>query len=221
MPAPTSQPRHRRYSVRWQARLDAETHATREVLAQTLQRKRGSILRYVMQWGLTYTQRWTIDPSIPDRPRLVHMLVSPELGQQVHDAAAAHGVSVAAWVRHAMRQVTLEDFPASWHVRETTSRSHGSGYFHRTFGLRLDEGTPRKLETLTGALGRSAAEVIRQLIAQAKRDDFPRSWCFAVEERRAQEGGPHEPLDLSQALSQGDGHDGRDPPLPRGPQRPL
>jgi hypothetical protein len=46
----------RRYSVRRQARLDAETHAKLEELAHTFHRKRAAILRFVMQWGLTQTQ---------------------------------------------------------------------------------------------------------------------------------------------------------------------
>jgi predicted transcriptional regulator len=40
----------------------------------------------------------------------------------------------------------------------------------------LDDETSNKLERLTQAFGRSAAEVIRQLIAQASPVDFPPSW---------------------------------------------
>jgi hypothetical protein len=67
-----------------------------------------------MGWGLTQVQNWTVDSSIPNRPHLVHMLVDPELLQQFREAAEAHGASVAAWRRHAMRQVTPEAFPFSW-----------------------------------------------------------------------------------------------------------
>jgi predicted transcriptional regulator len=42
-------PRQRRYSVRQQARLDAETHAKLEALATALHRKRAQVLRHVMQ----------------------------------------------------------------------------------------------------------------------------------------------------------------------------
>jgi predicted transcriptional regulator len=49
--------------------------------------------------------------------------------------------------------------------------------------LRLDDETSARLVTLTQALHRSAAEVIRQLIAQATPDDFPQSWQMAVDER--------------------------------------
>jgi predicted HicB family RNase H-like nuclease len=106
--------------------------------------------------------------------------------KQVRDAAAAQGASGAAWVRQAIRQVTPEDFPASWHVGETAARSHESGYFHRKFGLRLDDKTSRKLEALTEAWERSAAEVVRQLIVQAAPEDLPESWRMAVEERPLQ-----------------------------------
>jgi hypothetical protein len=66
-----------------------------------------------MQWGLGHPEGWSIDLSIPDRPHLVHMLVDPGLPQQVQDAAYAHDLTVAAWLWHAMRQVTIEDFPES------------------------------------------------------------------------------------------------------------
>jgi predicted DNA-binding protein len=176
-------PRQRRYSMRHQARLDAETHAELEALANTFHRTRAAILRYVIQWGLTHTQGWTIDPSIPDRPHLVHMLVEPDLLQQVQTAAGAHGAGIASWLRHAIRQVTPEDFPASWRAGESAARSHESDYFHRKFGLRLDEVTSHKLEALTQTFDRSAAEIIRQLIAQATPEDFPSSWHLAVKER--------------------------------------
>jgi hypothetical protein len=45
--------------------------------------------------------------------RTVGMLLEPELLQQVQETAAAHGATVAAWVRHAMREATIEDFPES------------------------------------------------------------------------------------------------------------
>ena len=48
-------PRHVRYGVRYQARLDAETSATLEELARIFHRTRTEVLRYVMPWGLTHT----------------------------------------------------------------------------------------------------------------------------------------------------------------------
>jgi predicted DNA-binding protein len=117
----------------------------------------------------------------------VGMLLEPELLQQMQNAAVAHGTTVAAWVRHAMRQVTIEDFPASWRAPKTTSRSHDSGAYHRRFMLRLNEETSHKLETLTRAFDRPAAEVIRQLITQAQPRDFPQSWHLATDEQRQRE----------------------------------
>jgi predicted transcriptional regulator len=185
-PFSASQPRHLHYSARRQARLDAETHAKLEELTRTFRRKRSAILRYVMQWALTYMEAWMIDPSIPHRPHLVHMLLERELLQQVQEAPDAHSVSVAAWLRHAMRQVTREDFPPSWRAGESAVRSHDSGHYGRRFMLRFDDETLRKLDTLTQTFQRSAAEVIRQLIAQARPEEFPQSWRLAEEERRQQ-----------------------------------
>jgi predicted DNA-binding protein len=96
-----SQPRTRRYSLRYQARLDAETSAKLQELAAAFHRKHSAILRYVMQWGLAQARGWTIDQSLPAIVQTVGMLLEPELLQQVQEAAAAHGTTVAAWVRHA------------------------------------------------------------------------------------------------------------------------
>jgi predicted transcriptional regulator len=180
-----------RSSVRRQARLDGDTHARLEELARTFQRKRAVILRYVMQWGLAHTHGWTLDRSIPTTAHPVTMLAEPRLLQQVQDAADAHGASVAAWERHAMRQVTLEDFPPSWRAGETAPRSHDSGHYGKRFMLRFDDETSIKLATLTQTFHRSAAEVIRQLVAQATPEAFPQSWHLAAEERRPQDGRRH------------------------------
>jgi hypothetical protein len=197
---PEPQPRQRRYSVRRQARLDAETYAKLEELASVLHRKRAQILRYVMQWRLAHTTGWTVDPSRPDRPHLVHMLVNFELLQQVQDAADAHRTSVAAWVRHAMQQVSIEDFPASWRAEATTIRSHESGYDDRRFQLRLNQATQRRLGSLMLTFDRSAAEIIRQLMTQATPEHFPSSWQVTAHEHRAREAQPSH-----------DGLTGRDP----------
>jgi predicted HicB family RNase H-like nuclease len=188
-PSQEPQPRQRHFSVRYQARLDAETQATLEDLVKTLHRKRGQVLRPVMQWGLSHSAGWTIDQSMPASPRLVPMLLEPALHQQVQGAAAAHGVSVAAWLRHAMHEVSDEDFPASWRAEETAPRSHESGHLARKFMMRLDQETSTKLEVLTQTFHRSAAEVIRQLIAQATPEDFPQNWQLQMEERRQPEAG--------------------------------
>jgi predicted DNA-binding protein len=128
--------RHVRYSVRRQARLDAETHAKLEELATAFHRKRSAILRHVMQWGLTQTRRWTVDMAVPGTVRTVGMLLEPELLQQVQEAAAVYGASMAAWLREAVRRVTGDDFPDSWHAeaaQDDQRRSHDS----RQYGTRF------------------------------------------------------------------------------------
>ena len=102
--------------------------------------------------------------------------------QQVQEAAAVHGAAVAAWVRHAMRQVRIDDFPASWRAGVIGDRSHESSYYHRKYQLRLDKATSAKLEQLVEPFDTSAAEVIRQLIVQASLDDVPESRRRAVKE---------------------------------------
>jgi predicted transcriptional regulator len=161
-------PRQRRYRVRHQARLDPETHTKLEELAAAFHRKRSAILRYVMQWGPTQTRGWTVDRAVSGMVRTVSMLLEPELLQQVQEAAAAHSATVAAWVRHTMRQVTIEDFPESWRAEEIVIRSHDSHTYGQRFMLRLDETTTQKLQQLVEQFGMSRAEIIRQLIAQAK-----------------------------------------------------
>jgi predicted transcriptional regulator len=186
-PARVQHPRHVRYSVRYQARLDAETSAKLEELAKIFHRKRSVILRVAMGWGLTHMREWTGDQSIPASVQVVHVLVEPALMQQVQVAADHQRISMATWMREAMRRITPDDFPASWRAGETAVRSHESGYYDRKFQVRLNEATSRKLETLTTTFHRSAADVIRQLVAQANPEDFPRSWHLARGERR--EGG--------------------------------
>jgi hypothetical protein len=79
--------------------------------------------------------------TVPGTVHTAGMLLEPELLQQVQEAAAAHGATVAAWVRHAMREVTIEDFPASWQAGRIEVRSHDSHTYGQRFMLRLDETT--------------------------------------------------------------------------------
>ena len=125
-----------------------------------------------------------LDRQRPDRTHLLHMLVEPELFQRVQQAAAIHAASVAAWLRLAMRHITREDFPASGRAGERGSRSHESGHYRRRFMLRLNAGTAHTLETSMQTFHRSAAEIIRQLVAQAMPGAFPQSWEMAVGEQR-------------------------------------
>jgi hypothetical protein len=117
--------------------------------------------------GFGHSEGWTVDQSPVAAVPPIPVLLAPELLQQVQAAAAAHGVSIASWLRHALQQIAPDDFPAGWRVGERAGRSHESGYDHRKFGLRLDAATSHKLEALTHTFDRPAAEVIRQLILQA------------------------------------------------------
>ena len=183
------QSRQRRYTARHHARLDVATHGKLEDLACTLDRKHSAILRAVMQWGLRHSEGWTIDQSPVVAVPPVPVLLEPDLLQQVQEAAAARGVSMAAWLREAMRRVTADDFPASWRTGETAGRSHDSRYYGQRFMLRLDETTAETLQRLVEQVGKPGAEIIRQLIAQATPESFPQSWRSAVDERQGQPGG--------------------------------
>jgi predicted transcriptional regulator len=191
------QPRHVRDRVCYQARLDAETHAKLEELAAAFHRKRSAILRHAMPWGLTQTQGWTVDRAVPGTVRTVGMLLEPELLQQVQEAAAAHGATVAGWLRQAMREVSRADFPPSWHAEADQGgkpRSHDSHYYGTRFMLRLDETTAQKLQHLVERFARPRAEIIRQLVGQAKPEDFPEHWQLGAEENRVRRAGTPRPL---------------------------
>jgi hypothetical protein len=137
-----------------------------------------------MPWGLTQTRGWTVDRAVPGTVRTVGMLLEPELLQQVQEAAATHGATIAAWLRQAMRQVTIDDFPASWRAGVIGVRSHDSQIYDQRFMLRLDETTGQKLKELVAQFGMSRAEIIRQLVAQATLEAFPLSWQLAGKERQ-------------------------------------
>jgi predicted transcriptional regulator len=193
-PPQAPHPRHVRYSVRHQARLDAETHTKLEELARTFHRTRSAILRYVLQWELTQTREQTVDMAVPGTVCTVGMQLEPELLQQVQEAAAAHGATVAGWLRQAMREVTIDDFPATWRAGVAGVRSHDSQTYRQRFMLRLGERTSQKLQHLVEQLGMSRAEIIRQLVRQAKPEDFPEHWQLGAEENRVRRAGTPRPL---------------------------
>jgi hypothetical protein len=83
---------------------------------------------------------------------------------------------MAPWLRHMVGQMTVADFPASWHEARSEKRSHDSRMYGTRFMLRLDERSQTKLQQLVTQFGASKAEIIRQLIAQAEPEDFPPSW---------------------------------------------
>jgi len=140
-----------------------------------------------MQVGLGHSQGWTLDLSIPASAHLIHIMVEPTLMHHMRDAAAAHHIRVAAWLRHAVRQVTRDDFPASWLAGDIPARSHESGYYYRKFQVRLDADTSQKLEELTRAFHPPTADEIRLLVAQANLQDFPESWRMAADEHRTRQ----------------------------------
>ena len=144
-----SQPRTRRSSVRYHARLDAETYAKLEELAAAFHRKRAAILRHVMPWGPTQIRGWTVDMTVPGMVCTVGMLFEPELLQQVQGGAAARDISIAAWLRHTLQQVTVEDFPGGWRTGMGGIRSHESAYYQRRCMLHLDDAVSERSDTWT------------------------------------------------------------------------
>jgi hypothetical protein len=82
---------------------------------------------------------------------------------------------MASWLWHAIRQVVPEGVPPNWRPPELALRSYNSQYYCHPFMGRLRDETAIMLETLTQVLKRSAAETIRQLIAQARLEDFLQS----------------------------------------------
>ena len=63
-------------------------------------------------------------------------------------------------------------------------RSHDSRHYGKRFMMRLDDPTWEKLEAWSTHFDKSVAEIIRQLVAQAKIEDFPQAWQTAISPRR-------------------------------------
>jgi hypothetical protein len=126
-PPPGCRRRQHRYSARRHACLDAETHATLEDLAHTFHRKSAQIFRHVKQWRLIHANGWTLDRSIPDHPHLVHMLVEPDLLQQVQEAADARG--------QCRRVAAAPD--ASGDPRELSDKLAGGGHRYPRMSLAI------------------------------------------------------------------------------------
>ena len=76
----------------------------------------------------------------------------------------------------------MTDFPGAWQEEKPGERSHDSRTYDTRFTLRLDDPTREKLEKLSTHFDTSVAEVIRQLVAQAKPEDFPPSWQMRIAE---------------------------------------
>ena len=104
--------------------------------------------------------------------------------------AQAVGCSIAAWLRHWLRQVTVADFSAHWQAAAGTSagsRSHDSRVYGTRFMLRLDAASETTLQRLAEQFNVPRAEIIRQLLAQATPNMFPASWHMRVAERHAEQ----------------------------------
>ena len=172
------------------ARLNAATRQKVDALAKRFHRPRAAVLCHIMHWGLSCAQIGPLDRRDTHGPvRHLYLYVPSELYAQVEKAATAAGVKAAVWLRHNVRQIAIEDFPTSWQEATPPERSHDSRTYTERFMLRLDDPTREKLEDLSMHFDESAAEVIRQLITQAKPEDFPQSWRM----RAAECNGPRVP----------------------------
>jgi predicted DNA-binding protein len=181
-------PSEPRSSIRTDARLDAMTRAKVDNLARHFHTPRAAVLCQIMEWGLSRAQPAHLDQGESPGPvRHLYLYVASDLHEHVEKAAAAAGVKAAPWLRHMVRQVTITDFPASWQEATPRERSHDSRTYTERFMLRLDEPSQTKLQELIKPLGVSKADIIRQLIAQAKPEDFPKGWHMKALERRAQQ----------------------------------
>jgi predicted DNA-binding protein len=183
-PLPDHRPGQQRAAVRTDARLDAATRQKVEDLATRVDRPRAAVLCQIMEWGLSRAQPAHLDQGESPGPvRHLYLYVPSELHEHVEKAAAAAGVKAAPWLRHMVRQITITDFPASWQEATPRERSHDSRTYTTRFMLRLDESSQTKLQQLIKQFGASKADIIRQLIAQAKPEDFPKGWQMRAAER--------------------------------------
>jgi predicted DNA-binding protein len=185
-PVPDYRPGQQRVAVRTDARLDAATRQNVDDLATRFDRPRAAVLCQIMAWGLSRAQPAHLDQGESPSPvRHLSLYVASDLHEHVEQAAAAAGVKAAPWLRHMVRQITITDFPASWQEATPRERFHDSRTYTERFMLRLDESSQTTLQQLIKQFGASKADIIRQLIAQAKPEDFPPSWQMRATERRA------------------------------------
>lgn len=171
-------------SIRMDARLDQTTRQKIDDLAKHFHQPRAAVLCHIIQWGLSREQTGALDQGDAQGPvHHLHLYVPFELHEQVQKAAAASGVEAAPWLRRMVRQITIADFPASWQEASSDERSHDSRIYGKRFMLRIDDLVWKKLEDFSTQFETSAAEIIRQLITQAKPQDFPPSWHMRIKER--------------------------------------
>jgi hypothetical protein len=146
----SSREHERRATIRMDARLDATTRATVDDLAKRFHRSRAAVVCHVMRWGLSREHTETLDQGNAHGPvRHLYLYVPSVLHEHVEKAAAAAGVKAAAWVRHMVRQVTIEDFPACWQDVTPRERSDDSRTYTKRFMRRLDHPSQAKLEHLS------------------------------------------------------------------------
>jgi predicted transcriptional regulator len=171
--------------IRMDARLDSTTRAKVDDLAMRFHQPRAAVLCHIMEWGLGRRHIGPLDQGESQGPvRHLYLYVASDLRERAEKAATAAGVTKAPCLRHMVRRITIEDFPSSWQKARSEKRSHDSHTYGTGFMLRLDDQTREKLEELSTHFDTSAAEVIRQLVAQAEPEDFPPSWRMRVAERR-------------------------------------
>ena len=173
-------------SIRMDTRLDETTRKKVDDLAKHFHQPRAAVLSQIMHWGLSHLQTGPLDQGASQGP--VHHLslyVASELHEQVEKAATAVGVKTAPWLRHMVRLIAIADFPTSWQEATPRERSHDALTYPERFMLRLDEPSQTKLQQFIKEFGTSKADIIRQLLAQAKPEDFPKSWQMKAAEHRS------------------------------------
>jgi hypothetical protein len=168
------------------ARLDSVTRAKVDDLARHFHQPRAAVLCHIMHWGLSRKPTRPLNQGDAQGPvRHLYLCVASDLHARVKKAAIAAGVTIAPWLRHIVRQMTMADFPASWQEARSEERSHDSRTYGTRLMLRLDEASQTKLQQLTKRFGALKAEIIWELIAQAEPEDFPPSWHMKAAEHRA------------------------------------
>jgi predicted transcriptional regulator len=169
------------------ARLDAVTRAKVDDFAKRFHQPRAAVLSQIMHWRLIRGPTETLDGGGSEGPvRHLYLYVETELHARIERAATAVGMNIAPWLRHMVRQITIGDFPDSWQEGRSPGRSHDSHTYSTHFMLRLDEASQTKLQQLVNQFGASKAQIIRQLVAQANDEDFPKSWQMRAAEHRVQ-----------------------------------
>jgi hypothetical protein len=188
IPPPDDKPAEPCKSLRMDARLDQTTRQKVDELTARFHWSRAAVLCQIMQWGLSREQTEPVDQGASQGTvRHLHLYVSSDLREQVKKAAAAAWLNTAPWLRHMVRRVAIEDFPASWQEATPRERSHDSRMYLKRFMLRLDEPSQTTLEHLIKALGASKAEIIRHLITHATPEEFQESWHKRAAECRARQ----------------------------------